>query len=157
MKEYKIGDVLRIRPKEGIKTWCRHHIYILREGGWQDTYWSSGGGVFTYEELVKMSDNRIIDKDQNIGDMEQMPPTRYENSLHLYDDKDTLYIPMGGGSERLYVRKGAEPIKERVIEQIEQEIRDKMSKIGYLTSDVQERLRMLQGMKHADRESGNAA
>jgi len=155
-KEYKKGDVLRIRPKEGVKTWCRHHIYILRENGWQDTYWSSGGGVFTYEDLVRMSDNRIIDNNQSIADMEQMPPAIYENKLNLYDSKDTLYIPMGGGSERLYIRKGAEPLKERVMEQIEQEVRERVSKIHWLSDEVQQRLRMLQEMKYTDEESDNA-
>ena len=157
MKEYKIGDVLRIRPKEGVSTWARHHIYILTEKGWEDTYWSNGNTPYTYEELAKMSDNRIIDNDQNINDMVQMPPARYEAELYQYDPKDTLYIPMGGWHERCLIRKGAEPLKEKVIEQIGYKVREKMGKIESLVDDVRELLRTLERMKYDEEEPEDAA
>jgi len=148
-KEYKIGDVLRIRPKDGVSTWARHHIYVLADGGWADTYGSSYG-LLSYDDLVERSDDRIIDRNQNMEDMVEMPRMRYENSLYLYHDKDTLHIPIGMYGERKLIRKGAEPIRERVIAHVVSEIDTYASEAQFATRDLRDHIRLLQQIQAGD-------
>lgn len=146
MKEYKKGDVLRINPKKGVKTWCRHHTYIHNGEGFADTYWTSGTYIYSLEELQELA-VEVYDLDQNMDDFDQIPHAVYENDVTLYAKRDRIFIPMGGGHERSLIRKGAEPIKERVIFQLNREIDERIRKAGWLLGEAQERRRLLESLQ----------
>lgn len=148
--EYKKGDVVRIRPKAGGRAWCRHHIYVHNGTGFVDTYWRDGH-PYSYEELEKIADE-IFDLKQNLDDFDNMPLARYENDIDHYRKEDCLFIPMGASPERLLIRKGVVPVKDRVIESLQYKVDRMLSKANSLLEKAMEYRRTIAYLKREDND-----
>ena len=131
-KTYKRGDVFKLHPKsyDYLDNWCRHNIFIWDDerDKFVDTYWGildSNSKKYDREKLDKLGE--LVNLNLNIFDME----SAYERDFEEYESKDKLYIPMGGGSEKRLVRKGATKSKKLEIELLEHEISELESDIKW--------------------------
>ena len=131
-------------PKEGelwdlpgTHGWCRHGKVVMQMDGDNltgvDTYWGRRvDGLtkdwYTVEEMQAKGATFIID----LNTARKV----FREEFETYDDADRAYIPIGGSSEKYYIRKGAQPSIQRLIEQTESELRTALYKIESGTRDA---------------------
>ena len=107
---------LNIERKDYLEKWCKHDIVKAEKECdafvFVDAYWASRSNstVYKFEQvkdmLVFAIDSNFI---KEVNDFE----------FDMYDDKDKLYIPVGGGSVRRLVDTRAEKNKDKIKELLE--------------------------------------
>jgi len=138
MSKYKRGDVLKLNPKDhsSLANWCRHNIFIYDDEYDQfvDTYWGileSNNKRYKLDKLKELGE--VVDKKLNIFDMKSC----WSRDFEEYEPQDKLYIPVGGGSQRLLVRNGASKSINLKIQLLKDEISELESDISYKQDRVE--------------------
>ena len=145
---YKCDPVLKWLPsyKRDNPYWCRNWTCKVKKRGddnyMYDTYWASGD-----EHPVKLSDENF-DKFELIFDFNDVEEFRGDYQKWItydYDDRFRVRVDSGGiNYGRYFVRKGAQPMKDAVIERLEQEIR-------LLENELDLKRRDLHGVKSGEK------
>lgn len=113
---FEAGDLYTYTPSD---RWCRHGLaIILSDGKPFDTYWVGFNldpfgrehGALWHEDYVSQltPENRIC----NVSELRKS----YREEAMLYLDSDTVYLPVGGGSEQWYIKSVAKPDAPKSIE-----------------------------------------
>ena len=107
---------LNIERKDYSERWCKHDIVKAEiECGkfiFVDTYWASRSHSTVYK-FEQVKDMLVFAIDCNY--VKEVNDFEYD----MYDDKDKLYIPIGGGSEKLLVDSRVEVNRDKVKELLE--------------------------------------
>jgi hypothetical protein len=140
----KEGELYRLVGEAG---WCRHGLVTIHRHDKHgliaaDTYW--GGprfGVFedNWFLVEKVRDRLVFILDLNTA------RKSHADEFEVYADADRAYIPMGGGSERHFVRADARPVFARQAERLNRLIRQEEEKAASA-------LRWAEGLKHQRKE-----
>lgn len=126
-REPKEGELYELKDGHG---WCRHGLVTIhahpRHGLIAaDTYW--GGPRFgAFEDNWHLVDH-VRDRLTFLLDLNTARKS-HKDECEVYADEDRAYIPIGGVSERFYVRKDARPNFVRQVERLERLIREERSK-----------------------------
>jgi hypothetical protein len=103
---FNVGDVVQYSNGG----WCVHGIAVVRGEGdnlWaNDTYWGDNEHSVPLE---KLEGKPVIG---NITTFSTQIPYPYE--FDDFADEDRFYIPIGGGSAKMWVRKDTSPDREKV-------------------------------------------
>lgn len=126
--------------------WCSHGISRIATDSWgvlwaYDTYWGSFG-----------PDRRRALVSESYGELRLIldlnAARRVDREVfERYRDEDRAYIPVGGGSEEFWVRKGVAPDSQRVIQQLKQQIDDLRSDIAHKRARLAEKEALLLAQK----------
>lgn len=103
--------------------WCRNWTFRVRQDHFgnycmDDTYWSSSPKSFSL-----MDEN--FDKFELLFDLNDVEEYKGSHILGYAEEDRWMSVPMDSGGRRFpknYIRKGAVPVKERVIERLKDEI-----------------------------------
>jgi len=135
-----IGDVVRY----GDSGWCEHGIAKVRgaeEDLWAaDTYWDDTSHTVPLEKLEgKPVIGNIITFSTHVP-----YPYNYDD----YRDEDKFFIPMGGSSSQLWVRKDTAPDPEKVEHRLRHNLQKARDKVKSAAQDVEWQTKELMKFEH---------
>ena len=127
--ELKLNMIFRY----GAGAWCRHGLATVVQWGNHlvatDTYWRdpnmhmlSPTELAAAELLGNLDDYRKSSRDE----------------CDTYLDEDVIFIPIGGTSEKWFVRASAKPDKARTVQQLDWKIESAESKIRSTQRELKE-------------------
>lgn len=124
---YRCNPVLEWLPlyKRDNPYWCKNWTFKVKKRDdnyyMYDTYWASGD-----ENPVKLTDDNF-DKFELVFDFNDVEEFRGDYQKWItYNNDDRFCVGVDSGGikySRCFVRKGAQPMKDAVIERLEHEIR----------------------------------
>lgn len=119
--------------------WCKHGIVYTIEKDNElyaiDTYWDStfkkqlSSGVKCYKVSDISNDLEFVMKLDDIKEVRS-------EEFYLYDEKDRIWLPMGGWHERYLINKNVDKRIDYIISDLKYKISSAKSKILYLQSDI---------------------
>lgn len=125
---FKKNDVVSYRPSDN---WCRHGLAVILntgDDGWgyaKDTYW----GVADRGDYGWLCEHDLKEA-KLIGNLDEFEPDKYQEPKD-YREEDHFWIPMGGGSEQNWYRKGAKPDPNLVCVRLVYQVEKSQNEIEY--------------------------
>jgi hypothetical protein len=147
--QIKKGDIFYYLFDEEENRHCKHGILVAhykknRKWRFNDTYW----GKFNPDgEYGWYDENEIKNKIIYFGNTKQLKEINEYESYH-YEDKDVLFIPIGGGSESWYVKKSAKKNIQYIRNQLLKEIEGLKNEINWNIRKIVEKEIKLETLTH---------
>lgn len=136
----KLPSYKRNTPYWGINWTFKPHIHTDAHGEksfyMRDTYWGSSSDSLT----IKLTDKNF-DKFEFIFDFRDVVPyTSSSDKFYDYPDDERWTLPVDSGgmySSKRFIKKGSMPIKERVIERLQEKIDDAEYSLKMMKKDLE--------------------
>jgi hypothetical protein len=114
-------------------SWCRHGLAITKMQGdyliATDTYWRDPN-----MDPVSLS---ALESAEYLGNLDEFQKSSREE-CERFEDGDSIFIPIGGGSEQNWLRKSAKPSREKSLVQIAYKIERAESTIRMAKWDLEQ-------------------
>ena len=138
---YRCDPVLEWLPsyKRDNPYWCKNWTFRVRQSKsgkyfMYDTYWATGD-----EDPVELTDENF-DKFEFLFDLDDIQYVNSYDSWLEYPEEDRWNVALDSGGihySKCVVRKGAQKIKDRVVERLKREIEYLKSELAYQEKTLQ--------------------